>query len=118
MFDNYLKIENLNKDQKYKKKAKEGTAKFSSEMPISKKKAYEDLYNHIEYLRKIANNDDLSLLLMRDHNLFKLLLKILFHFKKEKHYDMKNITYNIFSNIFTLDNKYLEVRETLILLNF
>jgi len=63
----------------------------------------------MENLGKIAENDVIAELLVKDHDLFCKLLKMLFHFKKEKYFGIKTFIYNIFSNIFTLDNKYLEV---------
>jgi len=63
----------------------------------------------LNYLSKIGEIDFLIENLLTEQNLFKSLIDILIKFRKKKYLEIKSVIYKILSNIFTLDNKFLEV---------
>lgn len=63
----------------------------------------------MNYLSKIGEIDFLIENLLTEQNLFKSLIDILIKFRKKKYLEIKSVIYKILSNIFTLDNKFLEV---------
>lgn len=109
LFEQYIKIKDLNKKEKKTKYSYEALNQFTCEMPVKERILYDRFSKNLENIKKIAQNDNITLILLKEHNMFNILSNYLSHFRKEKYYKIKTYLYNIFSNIFTLDNKYLEV---------
>ena len=72
------------------------------------------LTKYLQLLKTSVENDDVLQILF-DENIIEIILKFMKKFKKDTYFAIKNIIYKIFGNIFTLDNKYLEVKNFIIL---
>jgi len=109
LFDNYIKIKKSIKAERKSNNEYEGIHHFYNQLPEELKKSQEELITHIKYMQNIIQNETIATILVTNNNLYNIFFQILCYFKQEKFYNIKSMIYNIFSNIFTLDNRYLQV---------